>query len=345
MDKARIAVVGYGVIGRRVADAVRFQDDMEVVGVAGRSASFSLRDAALSGYDVYLTDSPKAGDVASRLVSARGTLAKLLGLADVVLDCTPSHVPQQYLAIYQQFDRLVTIVQGGEQHEFAGTSFNAFANYEEARGKRQIRVISCSSTGITRFAYALDRSFGVRQVFAALARRAADPAKPSKTPHNALTPTLGRSHHAADVNSVLPRLSVFSQSVDCPTTFGHVINFQADLLRAARRAEVLDVLESFPRVVVGSGLRNTAELAEHDQDMGRRRRDRPEIHVWKEGIQVEGTTVYGTISVHMESITIPETVDCVRAALGLAPSKWTSIYETDRAHGIAKPPECYHRET
>ena len=277
--------------------------------------------------------------------SARGTLAKLLGLADVVLDCTPSHVPQQYLAIYQQFDRLVTIVQGGEQHEFAGTSFNAFANYEEARGKRQIRVISCSSTGITRFAYALDRSFGVRQVFAALARRAANPAKPSKTPHNALTPTLGRSHHAADVNSVLPRLSVFSQSVDCPTTFGHVINFQADLSAqpGARK------YSTYSRVSQGSlwaaDCGTQPSLPSTDQDMGRRRRDRPEIHVWKEGIQVEGTTVYGTISVHMESITIPETVDCVRAALGLAPSKWTSIYETDRALGIAKPPECYHRKT
>lgn len=31
---ARVAVNGYGVIGKRVADAVALQDDMELVGVA-----------------------------------------------------------------------------------------------------------------------------------------------------------------------------------------------------------------------------------------------------------------------------------------------------------------------
>ena len=32
--KTKVAVNGYGVIGRRVADAVALQDDMELVGVA-----------------------------------------------------------------------------------------------------------------------------------------------------------------------------------------------------------------------------------------------------------------------------------------------------------------------
>lgn len=34
--KLRVAVNGYGVIGKRVADAVAAQDDMEIVGIAGR---------------------------------------------------------------------------------------------------------------------------------------------------------------------------------------------------------------------------------------------------------------------------------------------------------------------
>jgi glyceraldehyde-3-phosphate dehydrogenase/erythrose-4-phosphate dehydrogenase len=35
--RARVAVNGYGVIGKRVADAAAAQEDMELVGVAGRS--------------------------------------------------------------------------------------------------------------------------------------------------------------------------------------------------------------------------------------------------------------------------------------------------------------------
>ena len=34
MRKIRVAVNGYGVIGKRIADAVALQDDMELVGIA-----------------------------------------------------------------------------------------------------------------------------------------------------------------------------------------------------------------------------------------------------------------------------------------------------------------------
>ena len=34
MNRIRVAVNGYGVIGKRVADAVRLQDDMALAGVA-----------------------------------------------------------------------------------------------------------------------------------------------------------------------------------------------------------------------------------------------------------------------------------------------------------------------
>ena len=34
MSKIRVGVNGYGVIGRRIADAVTLRDDMELVGVA-----------------------------------------------------------------------------------------------------------------------------------------------------------------------------------------------------------------------------------------------------------------------------------------------------------------------
>jgi glyceraldehyde-3-phosphate dehydrogenase (NAD(P)) len=154
---------------------------------------------------------------------------------------------------------------------------------------------------------------------------------------------LGMSHHAGDVNCVLPGLDIISLSVDSATTLAHVINFQADLHRRATREQVLESLEALPRIAVGQGLRTTADVAEHYQDLGRSRRDWPEIYVWAEGLRVEGPTVYATISVHMESITIPETVDCIRAALGMQEDPWASILKTDRALGIAKGSQCYQQ--
>ena len=342
MRKPKIAVVGYGVIGRRVADAVQGQEDMELIGVAGQPTSFSLRDAALRRLPVYVTSPPKIGDVADRFCPIKGTLEELMEQVDVVLDCTPSGVPENHLALYRRRQDVVTIVQGGEDHEFGGVSFNSFANYGEVLGRRAIRVISCSSTGMTRFLYTLDGIFGVRNAFVTLVRRAADPGKRSKTPINSLVPVMGESHHAPDVKTVLPKLDLYSMSADVNTTLAHVICFHVDLARKTSGEEIIRALSQMPRIIVGEGLGSTADLAETFSGPGRMRRDRPEIYVWTEGIDLRGQTLHAAISVHMESITIPETIDCIRAALGMEKNKWRSIERTDRAMGIAKRPECYH---
>ena len=339
---ACIGVLGYGVIGRRVADAVRLQPDMKVVGVSGRPDSFSLRDAELAGYDLYPTKQPTEKDVAARLSNVRGTLAELFDKIDVLLDCTPSGVPPE---LHSQLDKrtdLVTIVQGGEPHPERGVSFNAFANYHDACGQRFVRVISCSSTGTTRMLHAIDCSFGVQQAFVSLARRGSDPAKRSKAPFNALRPTLGPSHHARDVQTVLPHMNLFTVSVDCPTTLGHVLDFQIDLKEPVHTDDVLTLLHDWPRIVVGN-VRSTADIAEHFQELGRPRDDRPEIFVWEPSLQLHGQTLYATLCVHMESITIPETIDCIRAIRGMCDNRWKSIWQTDRALGIAKAESCYDR--
>jgi glyceraldehyde-3-phosphate dehydrogenase (NAD(P)) len=42
---ARVAINGYGVIGKRVADAVALQDDMTLVGVADVVSDYRIRVA------------------------------------------------------------------------------------------------------------------------------------------------------------------------------------------------------------------------------------------------------------------------------------------------------------
>jgi glyceraldehyde-3-phosphate dehydrogenase (NAD(P)) len=343
MKKLRIGVLGYGVIGRRAADAVAAQDDMEIIGVAGRPSSFSLRDAAARGLPVFVTEPPVSGDPARRFCEIQGTLPDMARQCDAILDCTPAGVAGSHRSGFDGQPPPVVIYQGGEDHSLSGVSFNSFANYPEASGRARIRVISCSSTGTTRFAFAMDQAFGLREAFVALVRRSADPGKRSKVPVNALLPHMGQSHHAADVNTVLPGLRLYSMSVDANTTFGHIIRVQADLERGATREEVIEVLNSMPRVNVGSGLGSTSDVATQYADLGRSRRDRPEIYVWEECLDVRGGTVRAAFSVHMESITIPETVDCLRSAFNLETDNWTSIEKTDRALGIAKDRACYER--
>jgi len=48
----RVAINGYGTIGKRVADAVDAQDDMEVAGVTKTGPSFGCELAAKKGFSL-----------------------------------------------------------------------------------------------------------------------------------------------------------------------------------------------------------------------------------------------------------------------------------------------------
>jgi glyceraldehyde-3-phosphate dehydrogenase (NAD(P)) len=52
-QRVRVGVNGYGVIGKRVADAVALQDDMELVGVADVGHDYRIRVALERGYQVF----------------------------------------------------------------------------------------------------------------------------------------------------------------------------------------------------------------------------------------------------------------------------------------------------
>ena len=92
MNKVKVAVNGYGVIGKRVADAVVLQDDMELVGVADIVSDYRLQVAALRRFDIYASTSQADQSMRAAGIAVTGTLPELLGRVDVVVDCTPKKV-------------------------------------------------------------------------------------------------------------------------------------------------------------------------------------------------------------------------------------------------------------
>ena len=51
--KIRVALNGYGVIGKRVADAVASQDDMEVIGIADIETDWRIKAAVKKGFKIF----------------------------------------------------------------------------------------------------------------------------------------------------------------------------------------------------------------------------------------------------------------------------------------------------
>ncbi len=56
MKKIKVAVNGYGVIGKRVADAVTLQDDMELAGICDVITDWRIRIAEARKYPVFAFD-------------------------------------------------------------------------------------------------------------------------------------------------------------------------------------------------------------------------------------------------------------------------------------------------
>src|SRR5881296_4554289 len=333
---AKIAVNGYGTIGKRVADAVALQDDMRLAGVAKTKPDFEAKLAARKGYAVYAATPDGAAKFEKAGVKAAGTLADLVKEADLVVDCTPEE--SGYKSLYEKAG-VKAIWQGGEDHSLTNLSFNAAANYEECLGARFVRVPSCNTTGLIRTLYPLDAHFGVVSVLAVMVRRATDPGDSKKGPINAIEPELEMpSHHGPDVQSVLPKLNIHTIAVKVPTTIMHLHAVSAVLKRKASVTEILDAWRRATRLkfVKGAeGVKSTAQIMEIARDLGRPRSDLYEIAVWDDGVHiVDGTQLYYFQAVHQESDVVPENVDAIRAMLKLETNGRKSIEKTNRTLGI-----------
>ena len=147
--KTRVAVSGYGVIGKRVADAVVRQDDMELAGVADISVDWRPRMAMQKGFRLFGATGEHADAMREAGLDIAGNLDDLLGASDLVVDCTPKRIAAVNVDIYRQRG-LKFIVQGGEKHEVTGHSFVAEASYSSALNRDSTRVVSCNTTSIVR---------------------------------------------------------------------------------------------------------------------------------------------------------------------------------------------------
>ncbi len=334
----KVAVNGFGTIGKRVAEAVMRQDDMELVGVTKTRPDYLAMLASKLGL-LYVPEDrvekfKKAG------IEVQGTLNELLEKADVVVDATPGGVGKEYKPLYEKAG-VKAIFQGGEKHEVAGFSFSTLCNYDEAKDKQFVRVVSCNTTGLLRLLCTLDKAFGVKQVRATIVRRGADPHETKRGPIDAIVPnpvTLP-SHHGVDVRTVVPKFDIQTTAVVVPTTLAHTHILNIRLNTEVKREDVIRVLEEAPRILVVpselSGVKDSAKIIELARDVGRKRHDMYELVIYEESVAVNGDELFLMQVVHQESIVTPENVDAIRAMFGLA-SKEESIRKTDESLGIVR---------
>lgn len=335
MVKAKVAVNGYGTIGKRVADAVRAQDDMEVIGISKTKPNYEAAVGHELGYDIYCP-AENVGAFEKAGMPAAGTIEEMIEKADLVVDCTPGGVGEGNKPLYQKAG-VKAIWQGGESHTLTGFSFNAASNYDKALGRDLVRVVSCNTTGLCRVISPIDRELGVNKVRVTIARRAADPNDIKKGPINAivLDPVKLPSHHGPDVMSVLPQINITSTALKIPTTLMHMHVVNMEVNTDCTAETIKKIFSSQSRIrFVGQGITSTAEIMEVARDIKRPRNDMWENCIWPESITVNEKELYFFQAIHQESIVVPENVDAIRAMMELESDGAKSIEKTNKAIGL-----------
>ena len=337
----RVAVNGYGTIGKRVADAVARQKDMTLVGVSKTKPSFEARVAVDKGYPLFLAGGGASADFAAAGLPLAGTVEEMVAQADLVVDAAPDKVGRTNAQLYDQA-KVRAIFQGGEKADIAEASFSALANFDRCRGLRRVRVVSCNTTGLSRAASVLLPRYGVEQWDATIVRRAADPTETHRGPINGILPTFRLpSHHGPDVRSIFPDLSIVTTALVVPTTLMHVhVNFVRLRKAPANVAEVVDAFRRTPRFHVFAAweqVEGTPQVLEFARDRGTGRHDMMENVLWENGIHLDGRDLRFFQAIHQESIVVPENIDAIRAMAGLAQEAQESIRRTDESLGIHRP--------
>jgi len=333
-----IAVIGYGVIGKRVADAINLQNDMKLVGVCDIISDWRIQNAVRKEYDIYAATEEAADKMKSEGISIKGNMQELLKKSELVVDCTPKKIAAQNVEIYKERG-VKFIVQGGEKHETTGHSFSAENNYKSAINLNATRVVSCNTTSILRTLTALKRADLLDYARGTLLRRATDPWESHLGGiMNTMVPERDiPSHQGPDAKSVDPDLDVITSAVKVPETLSHMHYWNVKLKKQATKEEVLNAFKTSSRIKLieyDQGLVSNNTIKEMFLDMGRPWGDMYEVALWEDMLKIVGDELFYAYVVDNQAIVIPETIDAIRALTGIEMDGAKSISKTNESLGI-----------
>lgn len=329
-----IGINGYGTIGKRVADAVAYQPDMQVAGVVKATPDHGAARATQRGFSLYVPDSTMAETFERAGHSPVGPLADLITSADIIVDATPSGIGETAVPRYQDAETPF-ILQGSESADLVDASFCSRTNGSDCIGAGSLRVVSCNTTGLARTITALQQAGPIDAVHATLIRRGGDPTQRDRGPINDIIPTAGSSHHAVDLNTVLPDITIRTNAVTVPTTLMHVHSVTITYADPPQSSAIRAALDAAPRLCVvphGTGLDSIAALRNWAAEHGRPGGDIWETCVWDASLALNGRQLTFFQAIHQESIVIPETVDAIRTLTGDDPRRSAEI--TDAVLGV-----------
>jgi len=336
----KVGVCGYGTIGQRLADGVALQKDMELIGVADVAPTLAIRALKEKGmpYNLFLSVEDYRSEFEKMKIPVSGTMEEMVQKSDIILDATNAGVGAKNKEIYAKYGKKA-IFQGGEKNSVADVFFHGYANYEKGIGKQFLKLTSCNTTGLIRAVDCLDREYGLDRVAITIVRRVADPGDYHRGLTNALQIDKAPSHQAVDLMTIMPHINATGILIHTPVTHGHIITVVATGKGKITKEMALKSFLSHDRIRVvriSDGFLGNASFFKYARDLGNPRGDMYEIGLWEDSIVESGDDIMFAINIPQESVTIPETVDGIRAACEMQTNRLEGVAKTNEYLGIGK---------
>jgi glyceraldehyde-3-phosphate dehydrogenase (NAD(P)) len=334
MSKTKVGVVGYGTIGARLANGVALQKDMELVGVVDVAPTLAVRALKERGmpYKLFCHSSSEASNLEAAGVPISGTLPDLLDQVDVVLDATSAGIGAKNKILYEKAN-VKAIFQAGERNEVADVFFHGYANYEKGINKDYLKLTSCNTTGLIRAVDCLDRAVGIQKVAMTIIRRCADPADTHRGYVDLAKVEPVPSHQATDLMLIMPHIQATGLLVHVPTTHGHIINLVMTAKGNLTKEEILSEFHKHPRirvVKISEGFNSNTALFKYARFILNPMADMYDIAVFEETIAFSGKDIMVAINIPQEAVTIPETIDGIRACMSMQTDRIEAVGLTNK---------------
>ena len=330
----KVGIAGYGVIGQRLADGIQRQEDMQLIGVADVAPTLPVRALKESGmpYNLFCAVPDLVKNLEDADIPVSGMFEDLLSQVDVMLDASPGGVGAKNKELYIKHG-VKSIFQGGEKDEIADVFFHGYANYEKGLNKNCLKLTSCNTTGLIRAVDSLDRAVGIEKIAITIIRRIADPGDTHRGAVDLLLMEPIPNHQAVDLMTIMPHVNATGLLVHTPVTHGHIITIVATPKKKVTKEQVIEEFKNHPRirlVRIADGFNSNTSLFQYGRFLGNRRGDLYEIAVFEETIGFSGDDIMFAINIPQESVTIPESIDAVRACMGMQTDRIEAVGLTNK---------------
>jgi glyceraldehyde-3-phosphate dehydrogenase (NAD(P)) len=334
----KVLVAGYGVIGQRLADGVARQGDMELVGVVDAAPTLTvqaLRDKGMP-YKLYAAFDGAREPLEAAGIPVAGTMAEVLPEVDIVLDAAPGGIGAKNKVLYAKHGKKA-VFQGGEKDDIADVFFHGYANYEKGLNQTFLKLTSCNTTGLIRTIDCLDRGVGVERIAITIVRRVADPGDYHRGLVNALQVDKAPNHQAVDLMKIMPHVDATGLLVHTPITHGHFISVLAtpkDDLSIDEAKKLMAAHDRIRLISTAQGFLGNASVFKYARDLGHPRGDIYEVPVWEDTFVKSGRDIMFGVHIPQESVTIPESIDAIRAAMGMETNRLKAVGQTNKYLGL-----------